>query len=110
MDRLKKDRIYRHVRMATGQDSVEQKLVEESAELISDIAEIQKCILNGDTLCEDLVKNAIGEVADFFNTLEQVTGELDLLETLKSFADSKLERLHDRAIEGNLSCGMAWRT
>ena len=110
MDVVQKERLFCHVRMATGQKAVEQKFVEECAELISELSELQKCVLNGCKIGTDLAKNAIGEIADFVNTLEQVTGDRSVLSEIEVVANEKLSQLQQRAVDGTLTEGMAWRT
>jgi len=109
MDSVAKDRLYCHVRMATGQDSVGQKFVEECSELIKEISSLQVSVMKGEQLDDGDIKNTIGEIADFLSTLEQVTGERESLTIIGIELDAKLDRLHKRAIDGELKTNMAWQ-
>jgi len=109
MDRVMKERLYCNVGMATGQNAVEQKFVEECSELIKDVSNLQMNILKGEKLNDDDVKNTLGEIADFINTIEQVTGEREALKIIGVAIDAKLDRLHRRAIDGELKTNMAWQ-
>lgn len=109
MEGVEKERVYRVVKMATGQDSVEQKFVEECSELACELAKMQICVLKGKRLDDLIVEDALGEVVDFINTLEQVTGERDICDRIHRIHAEKLAELRDRAIDGNLKSNMAWQ-
>ncbi len=99
MDQMRKDRLFCHVRMATGQNTVEQKFVEECSELIKDVSNLQMNMLKGERFEDDDIKS----------TLEQVTGESDALAIVGVAVDAKLDRLHQRAVDGELKTNMAWQ-
>ncbi len=109
MDQTRKDRLFCHVRMATGQNTVEQKFVEECSELIKDVSNLQMNMLKGERFEDDDIKSTLGEIADFLITLEQVTGESDALAIVGVAVDAKLDRLHQRAVDGELKTNMAWQ-
>ncbi len=112
MDIVARNKLYDIVRHETGVQKVQQKLVEELAELQAECSKMQLKVLDGEMVSPEDVGRIMGEMADVLICIEQNTfSEKCLPDLLKElWYTQKLERLHKTAMHGDLLKGMAWRT
>lgn len=103
---MEKEKLYSEVRAAAGDRAVCMKAVEELAECIEQLSRASVQIMHKNMLTDADIMSIVSEIADVIITLEQVTGERDLVGSVALFTDVKLDRLETYLESGELLKGL----
>jgi hypothetical protein len=103
---MEKSELYKQVRAAAGDRAVSMKAVEEFSECISALSNTVVKITHGERISDADAMAIISEIADVIVTLEQVTGDHDIIGSVNLVTDVKLDRLEKYLASGELLKGL----
>lgn len=114
-----KEELYQRVKDSAGIESVKKKAIEEQMELaevllktvgLDAIAEVMWEFQYEAKLTTKYLQEYKKEMCDSIVTMEQVTGEIDLVKDIKTYIDHSLILLDKKCNSGNLLDGLGVAT
>ena len=103
---MEKSELYRQVRSCAGDRAVSMKAVEEFSECIEQLSRTSVKIMHGERISDADAMAIVSEIADVIVTLEQITGDHDIVGSVNLVTDVKLERLEKYLESGELLKGL----
>jgi len=104
---MEKSELYKQVRSCAGDRAVSMKAVEEFTECVEQLSRVSAKIMHGkEEVDSSDILYIVSEIADVVITLEQVTGDHDVIGSVNLMNEVKLNRLEEYLASGKLLKGL----